>query len=52
MIVVQHATQALLPSDGSDTAEMARFGVEESVSQALVRALFVVMRHEFVNRFA
>ena len=52
MIIIQHSTQALLPSDGSDTAEMARFGVEESVPEALVRALLVVMRHELVNRFA
>lgn len=52
IVVVQQPAQTLLPLEHAGTAQMTRFGTEESVTQALVRALPMVMRDELGNRLS
>ena len=49
IVVVQQAAEALAPLDLACVVEMARFRADESVGQALMIALRVIMGDEIVN---
>src|SRR4051812_19369766 len=49
IVVIQQPAETLLLLDGAGMAHMARFGAEESFSEALVWALPMVMGDELGN---
>ena len=49
IVVVQQAAEALAPLDLACVVEMARFRADESVGQALMIALRVIMGDEVLN---
>ena len=49
IVVVQQAAQALAPQDLAFVVEMARFRADESVGQALMIALSVIMGDEILH---
>ena len=49
IVVVQQAAQALAPLDFACVVEMARFRADESVGQALMIALSVIMGDEVLK---
>src|ERR1700692_4678033 len=52
IVVIQHATQSLSPPYASSIRQVTRRGSDQAVAQPLVVAFVMIMRSEFVNRFA